>query len=159
MTKDYRIKPIVKVRRAGPIVINRELLESRAFRDLDGKAVKVLLWFFAKRKFVKMTHNRRKDLMHINNGELVFTYSEAEEKYGLSAQVFSRLIGELIKKGFIEINIQGIGYGKAPTQYALSRRWEDYGRSNFEPGLRRKRLGHRFPKGYKHPIHRRNKDD
>ena len=137
------------------VVVDRRILESKAYRDLDGKAAKVLMWFLARRQFVKLKGNKRQEWMQTNNGEIVFTYTEAEEKHGLSRQVFSRLIGDLIDKGFIDIASPGIGLAKAPTLYAISNRWQNYGTAEFKPAVRRKRISHRFPTGPEHPIHQK----
>ena len=142
----------------GPIVVERKLLESKAYHDLDGKAAKVLMWFLAKRKMIKHKGRKRSEWEIANNGEIVFPYKEAEEKHGLSGQVFSRLIGELMDKGFIDITIQGIGAAKAPSLYAISGRWRNYGTAEFKSVVRPKRISHRFPTGANHPIHSKRKN-
>lgn len=136
-------------------MVERKLLESRAYRDLDGKAGKVLLWFLAKRMYARIKGSSRQEWMQTNNGEIIFTYEEASEKYGYSPQVFSRLLEELVSKGFIDIAKSGIGVGKVATKYAISRRWEKYGTDQFKAVKRVKRASHKFPKGKDHPVHRK----
>ncbi len=102
-----------------------------------------------------MKGNDRQEWMQTNNGEIIFTYREALEKYGMSGQVFSRLLEDLVEKGFLDIESPGIGVGKAPTEYAISRRWVKYGTADFAAVIRHKRAGHRFPTGEDHPVHQR----
>lgn len=142
-------------KRSRVVVVDRKILESVAFRELDGKAAKVLMWFLAKRQFVRMKGNKRQEWVQINNGEIIFTYNEALEQHKMSGQVFSRLIEDLLNKGFIDIEIPGIGVGKASTKYAISKRWEKYGTADFVAVIRHKREGHKFPTGKNHPVHRR----
>ena len=141
--------------RAGPIVVERKLLESGAYHDLKGRAPKVLMWFLAKRKMARLKNRKRNEWVIANNGEIVFTYSEASEKHGISRQAFSKAIDELLKKGFIDITTQGIGVTKAPSLYAISERWRNYGTAEFKSAARPKRISHRFPSGADHPIHRK----
>lgn len=140
------------------VVVNRKLLESTAYHDLDGKAAKTLMWFLAKRQFARIKGSDRQAWMQTNNGEILFTYKEASEKHGYSPQVFSRLLGELVSKGFIDIATPGIGVAKAATKYALSRRWQTYGTDEFNVVKRVKRIGHKFPKGKDHPARRKQRN-
>ncbi len=137
------------------VVIGRQLRASRAFNDLDGKASKVLLWFLAKRLFIRDRSSKRQEWVQTNNGEIVFTYYEAAEKYGFSPQVFSRLLGDLVSKGFIDIAKPGIGVGKVASKYSISRRWQKYGTDEFKEVKRVKRASHKFPTGIDHPVHRK----
>ncbi len=141
--------------RSTVVVVERKLLASKAYHDLDGKAAKVLMWFLAKRKYARIKGSSRQEWMQTNNGEIIFTYEEASEKHGYSPQVFSRLLGELVSKGFIDIATPGIGVGKAATKYAISRRWEKYGTNEFKEVKRLKRASYKFPKGKDHPAHRK----
>ena len=140
------------------VVVNRKLLESRAFNDLDGKASKVLFWFLAKRRFIWDRSSKRQRWVQTNNGEIVFTYEEAAEKHGYSPQVFSRLLGDLVSKGFIDIAKPGIGVGRVATKYSISRRWQEYGTDEFKVVKRVKRASHKFPKGKDHPVHRKRRN-
>ncbi|MFC1481613.1 hypothetical protein ACFL6E_05150 [Candidatus Neomarinimicrobiota bacterium] len=141
------------------VVVERRLLESRAYNELDGKASKVLMWFLAKRQFARLKGNSRQEWMQTNNGELTFTYEEAKKKHGYSGQVFSRLLEDLVLKGFIEIAKPGTGVGKVASKYAISRRWEKYGTAEFIEVERVKRTSHKFPKGKDHPIHKGQQRD
>jgi len=141
--------------RPGPIVVERELLASKAFHDLDGKAAKVLMWFLTKRRMAELKTSKRQEWVIANNGEIVFTYKEAEERHGLKPQAFSQAIDELQENGFIDIECLGTGIGRAPTLYAISKRWKKYGTPEFKVMKRQKRSSHRFASGEDHPIHRK----
>ena len=136
------------------IVVERKLLASKAYHDLDGKAAKALMWFLAKRQFGRYKHSRRQEWVQTNNGEIIFTYEEALERHGYSPQVFSRLLDDLVTKGFIDIDRPGIGVGKVATKYAISKRWQKYGTDEFKAVKRYKRTSYKFPKGKDHPAYR-----
>lgn len=142
-------------KRPGPVVISRELLLSPAYFDLGAKACQVLGVFFCKRKMANVPNGKRKEWMCTNNGEIVFTYDEAEGKYQISRQAFSRALGELIEHGFLDIEVPGIGIGSAPTLYALSDRWTEWGKEGFVTKTRIKRYSHRFPKGKENPYYQK----
>jgi len=74
----------------------------------------------------------------VNNGEIVFTYREAQKKYGISSSRFRRALDELVEKGFIDIAATGMGVHKVTTYYAISERWRDYGTSEFKEAKRPK---------------------
>lgn len=72
----------------------------------------------------------------LNNGELVFTYIEAKQKYGMTAGRFARAIDELVEKGFLDIAETGMGLYGMPTHYGISDRWRYWGTEKFEPAKR-----------------------
>ena len=120
------------------IYITKEMLNSRAFRDLSKIALIVLMDFFSKRNMQrcggKRSNGRRnssKRWVCVNNGEIQYPYSEAEEKK-ISRTRFRNAIDELQRKGFIDITHVGKG-GRKPTNgtgdstlYALDDRWHEY---------------------------------
>ena len=116
------------------IVFYRDVLASPAFRSLSRTAMLVYLDFLGKRRMCKI--GRHKTLTILNNGEITYYYSEAENK-GISRMRFRNAIDELIEKGFIDLVHQGKGYHKGTgyqrdkSLYALSERWRDYGTPNF----------------------------
>jgi len=73
-----------------------------------------------------------------NNGEIVFTYVEAEDKYDISAGRFDRGLTELVEKGFIDIAGTGMGLCKSTSTYSISDRWRNYDTNKFKPGHRKK---------------------
>ena len=120
------------------IFIERPLIYSLAFIELPGTAVKVLLWFLARRKFVELRKFKRKEWVNKNNGEIVFSYAEAENNFKLTKPRFRNAIDALIKYGFIDINHHGGGMVKDMTTYYISERWKDYGTPDFKEKLRPK---------------------
>ena len=94
--------------------------------------------FLAKREMVPIKRNRKKVWVINNNGEIIYPYSEAEEK-GFSKQQFVNSLDELQQKGLIDIAHQGKG-GRKPangagdvSKYWIDDRWLDYGTENFRP--------------------------
>lgn len=136
-------------------MVDRELVVSRAYRDLNGKAAKVLMWFLAKRQMSKLKTRKREAWIVANNGEITFTYQEAKSKHGLNPQAFSKAIEELVAKGFIDIKRLGTGVGKVPTLFAITERWQKYGTVEFKSVKRLKRSSHRFDSGKDHPKNRK----
>lgn len=117
-------------RTSGGTFIERELFESRAFLTLTGVAPQVLIIFLGKRWFEKVGRKGKEKRFCTNCSELVFTYIEAENKYGITKSRFSRAIKDLLKKGFITIKHAGGAYQKDKTIYALSDQWRYW-----EPGI------------------------
>jgi len=66
-----------------------------------------------------------------NNGEIVFTYTEALNKYGITKPRFQRALDGLVEKGFIDITHHGGGVKGDFSTYAISERWRDYGTEKF----------------------------
>ena len=118
------------------IVLEQRLVKSRAWLSLTGASQSVYCIFRTKCKIAKKYQHPKKDgcLLDriLNNGELVFTYDEAEEKYGIKRGRFGRTIDQLIDRGFIDIAATGMGVCRVETWYAISDRWEDYGTEKFK---------------------------
>jgi len=122
----------------GKIYITREMLESEAYRSLSRCAILIYQDFLAKREMVPIKRNRKKVWVINNNGEIIYPYSEAEEK-GFSSDQFRNGIDELQQKGLIDITHQDKG-GRRPTKgagdvskYWIDDRWKDYGTEDFRP--------------------------
>lgn len=120
------------------IYITKELLESEAYRSLSRCAMLLYQDFLAKREMIPIRRDRKRVWVINNNGEIVYPYTEAEEK-GFSSNQFRNGIDELQAKGFLDITHQGKG-GRKPiegqgdiSQYWIDDRWEDYGTDNFRP--------------------------
>ena len=118
---------------------NLDLLKSEAFRSLSRGAMLLLHDVYAKKR-VKGKGNRRQML---NNGEITFTYAEAE-KMGYPRASFMRYRDELIAHGFLKITETGAGLYKSSNLYALSNEWRRYGRPDFSPQKRESRA-RRYP--------------
>lgn len=76
------------------------LIESEAFKTLTGNSAKALIFF------TRIEGKLKRAFGGDFNGNFDFTYSEAE-KFGFARRTFSRIIEELIEKGFIDIVSQG----------------------------------------------------
>lgn len=110
------------------IVLELRLVKSRAWLSLSGAAPQVYLLFRTKCQISKRYAARgRHDRIISNNGQIEFTYLEAEKKYGISKDRFGRALDQLIDRGFIDVKASGMGVHKVKTWYAISERWIDYG--------------------------------
>jgi hypothetical protein len=117
-------------------LVERALIKSEAFRSLNSTSIVVLMDFLMRRKihFLKAT----KEHVILNNGELVYTYDEAERK-GIRRARFARAIDELVERGFLDITKLGSGGRRGDvSNYAISERWRDYGTEKFVPATRLK---------------------
>lgn len=111
-----------------PIVIERRLLESKAYRDLSTPTAYVVFGiFYTKRQMEKQGRRGKEHWIVANNGEIVFTYQEAKTKHGISCGTFRKAIDELRSKGFIDIAESGVGLHKSANLYSISERWRLYG--------------------------------
>jgi hypothetical protein len=135
------------------IYITRDLLESEAYRSLSRCAILIYQDFLAKREMVPIKRNRKKAWAINNNGEIIYSYSEAKDK-GFSRDQFRNAIDELQQKGLIDITHQGRG-GKKPANstgdvstYWIDDRWQDYGTSDFRSPRNPRRKDKRKDRGW-----------
>lgn len=143
------------------LVLPRELLRSRAWRELKRKrADTVYLEFLYRRQMESFKHPRRGKQWRIaNNGQITFTYTEAQELYGIAPKVFTAILDELIAHGFIEITQSG-NYGDSSANYFfISEKWRDFGKPGFTVQPRPKdtrliELGENLHKNQRKPIQR-----
>jgi DNA-binding PadR family transcriptional regulator len=141
--------------KSGVIVINQIMVNSAVWLSLSGTAIKVYHLFRCKCIIAKKNHRSNKRSESIidrimNNGEIEFTYKEAEKQYGIARGRFLRAIDELIEKGFIDVAEPGGGIHKLKTLYAISERWRDYDTPLF-------RKMHRPERRFKCGFHKGNK--
>jgi DNA-binding MarR family transcriptional regulator len=129
-----------------PLYIDRKLIKSKAFFDLNATSIKVLLIFFSKRQMTHIGRGKKKRWVCTNNGNIYFTYREAKEQYEITYPAFSRAIDELVANGFIDITRPGIGKKRVSTLYAISERWKDYDKEDFVKIERVKRVSYTFKK-------------
>lgn len=121
-----------------PIFVDRLVLQSEAYWDLSKHGIRVLFRFYEKRKVSPHKDSKGNTYYQIiNNGDLVFTYDEAE-RWGIDRKQFSKAIDDLVAKGFLEITHQGAGQGDSST-YKLTQRWQAYGTKNFDPAPPRRK--------------------
>jgi hypothetical protein len=121
-----------------PVVVDREVFTSRAWLSLTGVAAQVYTLFLLRRRMEKQGRRGGGQWVCANNGEIVFTYREAETKYGISQPRFLRAIDALIEHGFLDIASPGKAVAKVPTLYTISERWRDYGKPSFKKASRKK---------------------
>lgn len=117
----------------GFVALPNRLVDSKPFAALTtGASVKTLVWFWG---MVEYPRGKRKKGAEpvigridkiANNGELSFTYQEAEWR-GIKQVRFRRALKDLHRLGFIDISRQGHGIGGEYTKYAISTRWQAYG--------------------------------
>lgn len=113
------------------IVIDADLVSSRAFLNLTGVAPQVYFLFLRRRRMVKTGRKGKEKWVIENNGEIVFPYAEAINKFGFTRPRFLRAIDQLVEHGFIDIVHSGGGMMKDISKYAISKRWQDYGTQKF----------------------------
>jgi hypothetical protein len=119
------------------VYLEPELLDSAAFKGLGKWEWKVYLRFLQKRIISKpkTTKNRSAEKIVVNNGEIIFTYGEAE-KMGIPRREFRDSLDGLIKLGLIDINKLGSGgWQRDATTYFISERWKRWGRSDYQQTL------------------------
>ena len=110
--------------------IPRRMHRSPAYRKLTATSIFILMEFMYRRKVAKT--GRKGGYEITNNGELIFTYAEAEKKHKIPRSTFCRSISQLVELGFIEIPHPGGGMLKDCSKYGTSDRWRDYGKEEFK---------------------------
>ena len=130
---------------AGPIYTEREMIKAKSFRSLSGTAHVVLMDFLAKRQFCRRPNsNGKKEFLISNNGEIQYSYKEAE-KAGITRPAFVRALDMLIERGFIEIAHHGAGGRKGDVNlYSVIdkwRKWEVGQKVNSRPNDTRRGVG------------------
>jgi hypothetical protein len=116
--------------------IPRRMHRSPAYRKLTANSIFVLMEFLYRRQFVFL--GKAKKPVIKNNGEIVFTYAEAEDKFGIPRSTFKRAIDQLVDLGFIDIAHHGGGMLKDCSKYGISERWKEYGKEQFKKKSRQK---------------------
>jgi len=123
------------------------LIESDAFLNLSGKAAMICLIRFHQKAYKKNVSRKKrgmKDRIITNNGQIIFTHTEARELGIKSSETFQRVIRELVEdKGFVDIAERGNWYEKKPTKFGISERWQKYGTDDYE----RVEIPRNLPKG------------
>lgn len=116
------------------IWVEKNLLRSTVFRSLTKWSLLVYLDFLRKRQMEQIKNIKRSNSWIIkNNGEIVYPYTEAENK-GIGRREFRNAIDELTEKGFLDITHQGSGGRSGDmTRYFIDDRWKEHGTSSFRP--------------------------
>jgi hypothetical protein len=142
------------------VVFKQKLLKSKAYRSLNTPTAHFVFGIFmCKRQLVKRGRPGKKQWDIVNNGEIVFSYREAHEKYGIGSAAFRNAIDELRDKGLIDIYATGMGVHKVTTLYGMSDRWKLYGTPDYIPPKPRPKgpINRGFQKGNKFGRNSRKK--
>jgi hypothetical protein len=124
-TKSY--KPI----EGGFVAMTWKMLNSKAFKKLPKSSAKILPYFLGKVK-----DHRHPDDPARYTVQFSFTYSEAKQ-YGFGKSTFFKMLGDLVRFGFIDVIKKGglrSQGGQADSLFRLSRRWEAYGMAYYHDG-------------------------
>ncbi len=114
------------------VFVGSAIAESFAASKLSATAFRVLLLFYKRRKMKKVGPTGRSTYAVDNNGQLVFTYGEAEQRYGISESTFKNALKRLVETGFLSISEHGTGVlGGRPNKFRLDDRWLKYGTPDF----------------------------
>jgi len=113
------------------IVIDADLVTSKVFLCLTGAATHVYLLFLKRRQMKKSGRKGKERWVISNNGEIVFPYAEAKEKFGITPPRFQRALDQLVEHGFIDMAHLGGGMVKDISKYAISDRWGKYETDDF----------------------------
>lgn len=108
------------------VALTWDMLNSQAYRKLKHSAAKALPYFLGKAKF---TYNDPQRYLV----DFTFPYKEGQ-RFGFAVSTFNKIIGELIRKGFVDpVDKGGLRSDcKSYNVFKLSRRWEEYGKKDFE---------------------------
>ena len=129
------------------VYVESDLINSKAFQSLNGKAVRFYLAFLQRRRFVDKKVGKRKRTVCTNRDQIVFTYAEGEGM-GFPKSTFKRLQECLIDRGFLDIVETGAGFARIPNVYSLSERWQKYGTPDFVTSTSPRRGMVGFKKGH-----------
>ena len=106
------------------VYFESDLLKSDAFWDLTGAAPQIYMVFRMKCVFSNRSIGKRKERIIVNNGEITYSFREAENNHGIPKSTFLRARDQLIEVGLIEIAKDGGCHHT--TQYAISDNWRQY---------------------------------
>jgi hypothetical protein len=104
-----------------------DVLNSAAYKELTSSAAKALPYFLGKDGIAKCKNGND------STGTIEFSYGEAN-KLGFATRTFSRVIQELVDKGFIDpAGYGGLrGFCKSFNKFRTSNRWQEYGTKSFK---------------------------
>jgi hypothetical protein len=122
------------------IYLTEELIKSPAYREIGTPAdARLVLALFYLRRRIKKIEVIDKETGHkflkpevVNNGQIVFTYREAKEKYGIPQTTFSRCLDKLVEVGFLDVAEAPDRINGTPTKWYISDRWRYYGTEWFQ---------------------------
>ena len=122
-----RTKRVISGKLPPFVALTWEMMNSQAYKKLPSSAAKALSYFLGK---VKCKYNDPQRYIL----EFTFSYKEGK-RYGFAPATFSKIIQDLVRFGFIDpVDKGGLrGDCKSYNFFKLSKRWEEYGMSNFRP--------------------------
>lgn len=110
------------------VAVTWEILNSQAYKKLSPSAGKALPYFLGK-------HGK----LYYKDGEqydatFIFSYGDARNM-GFASRTFSRIITDLVAKGFVELAGYGgmRGFCNSHNKFKISNRWRQYGQQSFVP--------------------------
>lgn len=111
------------------VAITREMLNSKAYRELPPSAAKILPFFLDK---VRVSYH---DSCRYTT-TFTFTYSEARS-LGYGKTTFCKILKALMRRGFVDpVSKGGLrGFGLTKSSFTLSQRWKKYGSFDFKEVL------------------------
>tara|TARA_B100001250_G_scaffold79095_1_gene64973 strand:- start:1394 stop:1822 length:429 start_codon:yes stop_codon:yes gene_type:complete len=119
-----------KLPKSRGIYLEREILASDAFWDLTNTAKNIYLIFLMKRVLTDKSFGKDNARIIANNGEITFTFIEAEKNYNIKKNTFLRARDLLIEIGFIEITELGGCHHR--NKYKISSNWKKYPTETFK---------------------------
>ena len=135
---------------SGFIMLDREILQAPAFRDLSKTALLAYMDILSKCNVQNRKIGRKRVKTITNNGELIYTHDQENEK-GIPRSSFNRAIKELIGYGFIRIAERGVGLYRSANRYAIDNRYRDWNTDRFvEANFPPYKLKLGFRKGHKY---------
>ena len=109
-----------------------DMLHSEAYKNLNyAPALKVLNWFHEKVRLEANKKRRGKVTYNVINEDISFTYKEALFR-GLSSHQFSKVLKELHRLGFIDIQKPGSALKGDWSQFTFSDRWREFKTPSFK---------------------------
>jgi hypothetical protein len=129
------------------ILIDADMFYSKAFIKLSASAIRTLMRCMQKRKWDKVKHRGKKQIIYSNDG-FIFPYAEAKF-LNIGTTQFWKNMRNLIDLGFIEVIYQGGWFQKSEKEkdysvYKFSDRWKHYGTPDFEHIVKPKALPYGF---------------
>jgi len=127
--------------KGGCVQVEKDLLESEAWRSLRGRAGLLYMAMLQRRVFGD-AKDAKADLEVVNHRKLVYTYPTARKELGMSRNGFNSSMRELVEKGFVDY--VEVGYGpKQCNKYGISLRWRNFSTSNTSNFVKDKELERR----------------
>ncbi len=113
----------------GFVPLTWDLLNSEAYKALNLPGVKALPFFIGKARY------ERNIDCNVRSSPFQLSYSEIQKCTRLSRTAVSHAVVDLVAKGFIDVIERGYRTdygGRHSSKYAMSGRWQGYGKLGFE---------------------------